>query len=360
MLSQAAELAHRLARDAEAVCRRYLPNGRREGRYWLVGDVANTPGRSLFVRLKGPESGKGAAGKWTDAATGDHGDLLDLIAMNRGLDRLRDVMDEARSFLRLPRPNPTPGSLRRPPEPSGSPESARRLFAMAQPIKGTVAEAYLRTRGITALHGSGALRFHPRCYYRADADAPTETWPALIATVTDLGGRITGAHRTWLDPSGQDKAPIDTPRRAMGHLLGNGVRFGVAADVMAAGEGIETMLSLRSIMPTLPVLAALSANHLAALLFPPTLRRLYIARDDDPAGDAALATLTLRAQTAGIEALRLSPTLGDFNEDLRRLGLADLRATLRVQLAPEDVPRFMRAIDDTGTDDEGNSGSPRR
>ena len=66
MLSQAAELAHRLARDAEAVCRHYLSNGRREGCYWLVGDVRNTPGRSLFVRLKGPESGKGAAGKWTD------------------------------------------------------------------------------------------------------------------------------------------------------------------------------------------------------------------------------------------------------------------------------------------------------
>ena len=66
MARDAAELAHRLARDAEAVCRRYLSNGRREGRYWLVGDARNTPGRSLFVRLKGHESGKGAAGKWTE------------------------------------------------------------------------------------------------------------------------------------------------------------------------------------------------------------------------------------------------------------------------------------------------------
>ena len=32
----------------------------------------------MFVRLTGP-AGKGAAGKWTDAATGEHGDLLDLI-----------------------------------------------------------------------------------------------------------------------------------------------------------------------------------------------------------------------------------------------------------------------------------------
>ncbi len=269
--------------------------------------------------------------------------------MNRRLDRLRDVIDEARSFLTLPRPEPALDRFGREPATAGSAESARRLFAMTQPIMGTIAEAYLRTRGIMAVHAVGSLRFHPRCYYRADADGPTETWPALIAAVTDLGGRITGAHRTWLDPSGVDKAPIDTPRRAMGHILGNGVRFGVVADTMAAGEGIETMLSLRSIMPTLPMLAALSANHLAALLFPPTLRRLYIAIDDDPAGNGASATLTLRAQMAGIDALRLSPALGDFNEDLRHLGFTHLRALLRVQLAPEDVTQFMGAIGDAVT-----------
>ena len=347
MSSQAAELARRLARDAEAVCRHYLSNGRRQGRYWLIGDVSNTPGRSLFVRLTGPESGKGAAGKWTDAATGEHGDLLDVIALSMGLSRLRDVLDEARAFLSLPQPQPSPGCHVReqPSAPIGSPESARRLFAMAQPIPGTIAETYLRKRGITMLREAGALRFHPRCYYRPDTDAPTEVWPALIAAVTDLAGKITGAHRTWLDPSGNNKAPIDTPRRAMGHLLGHGVRFGVATDVMAAGEGLETMLSLRCALPHLPMLAALSANHLAAILFPATLRRLYVARDRDPAGDIAVAILTERAQSAGIEALTLSPALGDFNEDLRQLGVDELRAALRVQLTPEDVPRFLLAID---------------
>ena len=100
MVSQAAEVARRLAQNAESVCRHYLSSGRREGRYWLVGDVRNTPGRSLFVRLRGPDSGKGAAGKWTDAATGEHGDLLDLIALNRGLDGLCDTLEEAR----LPEP----------------------------------------------------------------------------------------------------------------------------------------------------------------------------------------------------------------------------------------------------------------
>ena len=47
MAGDASELARRLSCEAEAVCRHYLSNGRRAGRYWLVGDVYNTPGRSL-------------------------------------------------------------------------------------------------------------------------------------------------------------------------------------------------------------------------------------------------------------------------------------------------------------------------
>lgn len=340
MPRDASELAHRLAREAEAVCRHYLSNGRREGRYWLIGDVRNTPGRSMFVRLK--ESPKGPAGKWTDAATGEHGDLLDVIRESYGLLDFHDVADEARRFLSLPRSDPVPApQTTRLPAQTGSPEAARRLFAMSQPIARTLVETYLRNRNITALHEDGALRFHPRCYYRPDEDTPTETWPAMIARVTDLDGRMTGAHRTWLDPSGRGKAPIDTPRRAMGDLLGNAVRFGVANDVLAAGEGIETMLSLRCVLPTLPMAAALSANHLAAMLLPPTLHRLYIARDDDAAGDAAVTALTERAEAVGIEAIAWSPRLDDFNEDLRTFGIDELQAALRTRLAPQDVIRFM-------------------
>ncbi len=343
MPGYAGELARCLAREAEAVCRRYLSNGRREGRYWLVGDVKNTPGRSMFVRLSGPESGKGAAGKWTDAATSEHGDLLDIIGRTCDLDDFHDVEAEARRFLSLPRPQGDPNPKPRPVSaPAGTPESARRLFAMSQPIAGTIVEAYLRTRAITALHGTGSLRFHPRCYYRPDRHAPTETWPAMIAAVTDLDGRIAGAHRTWLDPSGRDKAPIDSPRRAMGHLLGNAVRFSVARDVAAAGEGIETMLSLRCVMPDMPMMAALSAAHLAAILFPTTLRRLYVVRDNDPAGDGAVAGLFDRAYAARIDAVALSPQGDDFNDDLRRFGVDAPRAAVRVQLVPEDVTRFMR------------------
>lgn len=396
----AAELARLLARQAEAVCRHYLPAGRRQGRYWLVGDVHNRPGRSLFVRLSGGDTGKGAAGHWQDAATGQFGDLLDLICERCCLSTFPDVAEEARRFLGLPQVGEASIASRRPSrsirqfrgmrpaidfpkaflpadqaevaeaEPDADALHARnaalRLFASARSIQGTLAERYLHGRGIAPamLTGIGALRFHPRCFYRAPADdrpaslpmsqleaeataqQPPESWPALIAAVTDLDGTLTGIQRTWLDPAGfhpvrLGKAPLATPRRALGLLLGHAVRFGKAEDVMTAGEGIETMLSLRAALPAMPMAAALSATHLAALLFPPDLRRLYIARDADPAGDGAVARLTKRAAARGIETLVLSPCLGDFNDDLRAHGVAALRSNLWGQLRPDDCARFM-------------------
>ena len=358
MPDTASELARRLAENAEAVCRHYLSNGRREGRYWLAGDVRNTPGRSLYVRLHGPAAGRGAAGKWTDAASDEHGDLLDLIRAAQGARSMGDALDEARRFLGLVRANPEPPSRSSPSipaakanatlarsAPAGSQEAARRLFARSKPIGGTLADTYLRARGLVSTEDATALRFHPHCFYRTEPGRPDGTrdaWPALIAAVSDLDGRITGLQRTWLDPSGHGKAPVSSPRRAMGHLLGHAVRFGPVSGVMAAGEGIETVLSLRSPLPALPLAAALSAGHLASLLPPPKLRRLYIVRDNDRAGHWAADRLVARMQGAGIEALVLSPTLDDWNDDLRKLGPGAVALSVRGQLAPEDVDRFWR------------------
>ncbi|CAH1649572.1 DNA primase [Hyphomicrobiales bacterium] len=330
------DLARRLGQSAEAVCRRYLSNGRRCGRYWLVGDIRNAPGRSTFVRLAGPETGRGAAGRWCDAATGEHGDLLDLIREACGVVDFREVVEEARRFLSLPHPEQPADRTAQP----GTPEAARKLFAISRPIHGTLAQNYLCRRGIADLSGLSSLRFHPHCYYRPNGSAPTQTWPALIAAVTDLDGRLAGVHRTWLAPNGSSKAPIATPRRAMGDLLGHAVRFDAATDVLAAGEGIETVLSARCALPRMPMMAAGSAAHLGAILFPPTLRRLYILRDRDPAGSAACDKLSERAASFDIKAIVLSPRLRDFNEDLLHLGPTALRALLNRQLAPGDLGRF--------------------
>ena len=337
------DIARKLARDAERVCRAYLPGGHREGHYWLAGDVQGSKGRSLYVRLKGGDHGKGAAGKWTDAATGEHGDLLDLIALNLGHDHLSATLDEARRYLALPRiPDHVARDTVR--APAGSRKAAQRLFAASRSIAGTSAESYLGARQLHHLRTERWLRYHPHCWYRPSEDDPPGTasaFPALIAAVTDDAGTITGVHRTWLDPARSDKAAIATPRRAMGDLLGHGVRFGNAGPVMAIGEGLETMLSWRMMLPTMPTIATLSAAHLTAFEWPTCVQRLYVVRDDDAAGDAAWTHLDDRARARAIDLVPIvSPTGNDLNDGLMALGRERLLTELAPRIRSEDIERY--------------------
>ena len=77
------------------------------------------------------------------------------------------------------------------------------------------------------------------------------------------------------------------------------------------------------------MVAALSVAHTRShLVFRATLRRLYIVRDDDRAGDGAMNGLIDRARMAAIEAMVLSPQCGFFNEDLRNFDINAPRAAL--------------------------------
>lgn len=348
MSGAARDLADSLARHAEPVCRHYLSNGRRYGGYWIVGDIRNAPGRSTYVRLKPKVFGATDVGRWNDTATGEYGDLLDVIRESCGFERFHEVADEARRFLALPRPQHSLEDRDRASASSmqGS-WSAKRFLSHCRPIEGTLAETYLRRRGVTHFEGTRSLRFHPSCFYRPEGSSITQRWPALIGVVTDLASRVTGVHRTWLHPDlicpDHGKAPIESPKRSLGNIWTHAVRFGEVDDVMAAGEGLETLLSLRTAFPNLPAIAALSASHLGAVAFPPTLRRLYVAADADPAGQRAGAALVERARAVGIEAIDLAPERNDFNNDLRALGVEGLRASLISRISAEDRSRFLSA-----------------
>lgn len=330
-------ISERLAQHAEAVCAYYLSNGQKAGRYWLVGDVFNTKGRSLWVRLTGPLSGPGAAGNWTDEATGEFGDLIDLIRLNRQLSHWPEVHDEVMSFLSEPRHINRPAMT---PAPRNSPASARRLFAASKPIDGTLAQTYLASRGITRASRHSALRFHPTCYYRAGDHASLMRLPALIAAITNLSGDICAVLRTFLAADGNGKAPIRTPRLVMGDLLGNAVRFGAPGEALVVGEGLETMLSVSSLIPHLPMNAALSANHLAALQLPPRLKRLYIAIDNDVPGRTAAQHLIFRTMDDVDHVRLLVPMRDDWNSDLRETGKEATLERLLSQLHPDDLLYF--------------------
>lgn len=140
-------------------------------------------------------------------------------------------------------------------------------------------------------------------------------------------------HRTWIDARTLGNGARGHVTLGDGYLLGHGVQFGVPQQVMIAGEGLETVLSLRTIMPSLPMVAA--------LLLPGALRRLDVARDEDAAGEKAASIRVQRAAALGIETVRLLPNLGDFHDDLRHFGIDRLRAQLLAQLTSGDVDRFL-------------------
>ncbi|MCY4558647.1 MAG: toprim domain-containing protein [Chloroflexi bacterium] len=313
----AARVAAALAERAEEVCRRYLSHGRRSGRYWVAGDIRGARGRSLFVRLAPP----GTPGKWTDAAEGTHGDLLDLVRIASGAGSLRAALAEARAFLSLPSMSASPG-----PDSYDRTEAARRLWQRCRAIDGTHAEAYLRARAIHRCRFP-ALRYHPALLHRDEGGV--HRLPALVAAVTADDGTIAGVHRTWLDPREPAKAPVARPRKALGRVHGLAVRFGdPAAATLLVGEGIETVLSIVSALPDTVAAAALSAGSLGAFAPPPGTARLVIARDNDPEGEQAAERLARRCARTGVSALIVVPAGNDFNDDLVALGSAAIRARL--------------------------------
>src|SRR5271167_2202823 len=64
-------------------------------------------------------------------------------------------------------------------------------------------------------------------------------------------------------------------------------------DTIAAGEDLETMHALKSVLPLLPMVAWLASNHLAALNLPPALRRLYVAFFFNDTATTEIYTLSL-------------------------------------------------------------------
>ena len=327
-MSAAAAVAAALAERAEAVCRRYLPHGRRQGRYWVAGDLDGARGRSLYVRLTGP----GTPGKFTDAATGEHGDLLDIIRHRTSASTLRAALDEARAFLALPAASAAGEG-----DAYDAGEAARRLWQRCRAIDGTHAEAYLHVRGLARCRFA-ALRFHPSLIYR-DSDC-VRRLPALVAAVTSDTAKcsahatVCGVQRTWLDPRSPAKAGVAAPRKALGRVHGLAVRFGrPGAGTLVVGEGIETVLSIATALPHTIAAAALSAGSLGAFAPPTGVRRLVIARDNDTEGERAAERLVRRCAGAGVAAQVIVSEGNDFNDDLATLGAHALASRLAPLLA---------------------------
>ena len=162
------------------------------------------------------------------------------------------------------------------------------------PIVGTIAEAYLRGRGITCPLPEDALRFHPACWHSS-----CKLLPAMVARVKGSDGYA--VHRTYLKPDGSGKADVEPAKAMLGNCAGGAVRLVGADGLLVVSEGIETGLSLASGLLQRPatIWAAMSASGMGNLRLPPTPTRLTIATDGDDAGRAAAHKLADRAHKLG-------------------------------------------------------------
>ena len=186
---------------------------------------------------------------------------------------------------------------------------ARAIWAEAVPVHGTLAETYLRQRGITC-DLPESLRF------QAEGWHPTaQRLPMMVGRID--GSERFGLHRTYLRADGMGKAAADPPKAMLGTCAGGAVRLSDAAGRLVVAEGIETALSLLSGLLPGPatVWAALSTSGVRGLTLPPTPGRLTIAADGDAPGRAAASALASRGAALGWHVSLLpAPEGRDWND----------------------------------------------
>lgn len=319
-----AEIKDMLVAQADLVAHEYAPpvatSYTDKGLYYTLnpGRADRTVG-SFVIRLSGPRTGT-----WTDYATGEFGDLLDLIQLSRRCD-FADALREARAFLGLHVADPAlvrqreaaarDAKARRIEAEKRQRDMAKRASAQAQAIflsaqegvRGTPVERYLAdTRGIDFARlgrQPRAIRYLPQCYYSHTDPRTGEVvrgeYPAMVALVTGAHGRAVALHRTYLQLRGGawQKADLPVSKKVLGQYAGaaihiwsgSGPRGGKGAPLSQApqgsrvfiAEGIEDALSAAMILPDQRVVAAISLSNLGAVALPPAVTHVTLVADQD-------------------------------------------------------------------------------
>jgi predicted P-loop ATPase len=308
----------------------------RDRRSLRCADLSGRPPRkegSCTIHLDGPYAGWGF-----DYATGESAGPIDLIAQATGLSD-GALFDEAARIAGMDRPMPRSAPR---PKPDHSTEVAR-LVDGAQPLAGTVGEAYLRARGLTD-PGCPDLLFHPDL---PDFDT-RRGWPGLIALPRVVNGeRAPGIHRTFLMDDGSAKGPAG--KKMLGSVAEAAVRLFAmpAGGHLGIAEGIETALAAHALFGT-AVWAALSADGLARFRWPEGTTRVTIYADAGDAGRQAAATLSDWLNRADIPNEIVVPLHGDdFNDDLLRGARAEDYGP-RQELPADDLPAAMDRLPSAG------------
>jgi DNA primase len=156
------------------------------------------------------------------------------------------------------------------------------IWEQAGPVNGSIAEIYLRWRGISP-------PFTPDLRFLQLAYPGGSQLPCLVCAVRGVDGQIIGIQRIWIANDGRGKADVKKPKLSLGSIKGGAIRIGDydgAEGSLVVCEGPEDGLSLNVMLET-PVWASGGASFLPAMQFPSEVHTIVIGADNDPAGRMA-------------------------------------------------------------------------
>jgi putative DNA primase/helicase len=150
------------------------------------------------------------------------------------------------------------------------------LWKKSQPAKGSVVEAYLRSRAIEQPIPE-TIRFVERAFHKPSG----QFFPLMLAAVNHVGQpQIVAIHRTFLKPNGSGKADVISNKMMLGSVTGGSVHLAEPLDQLAVAEGLENALSVQQVTG-FPTWAALSCHGLRTLVLPTHVRTVMIFADHD-------------------------------------------------------------------------------
>ena len=205
------------------------------------------------------------------------------------------------------------------------------------------------------------VRYHPALEY---FDKPkggkgrsvvTHVGPAMVAMLTNVNGRTSGLHRTWLTPDGQ-KAPVESVRRLTSAIsthpiTGSAVKFDtLISPILQVGEGIESSLAARAITG-FPTWSCINKALMTKLEVPDHVKFVIVWADRDLSntGQAAAGELVQRLRASGRKAVCLIPPFSvpggsksvDWNDVVRAVGLEGARELEAVKQVLEPLKKMV-------------------
>ena len=275
-------------------------------------------------------------GQWQDFKSGEKGDLIGLTSYVKGGEK-HDAYSYAAAYLGLKEDNRVAldQNLLKEKIEAKQAETERleqeklakgqaqvdKFVTLSQPIKGSLAERYLRDhRGIKTAELGNDLRFLP-------VSKKDQVYkPGLIALARNKDGKVTACQVTYLDPKTADKATdIKVNKRTFGKISGSFVELqkGFDQDKVYIAEGVETALSLKEAGIKGHIVAGLGvhnldkAEHLG--------KDIVIVGDNDGPNSPTQKRLdqmiqSYREKSVKVELVQPSQEGQDFNDVLRESG----------------------------------------